>query len=1171
MKRCTKCRALHSDKRQQYCTQDGGLLEPDFNAAQLQQTLGEKYLLTHLIGQGSMGAVYRALHRDLGDVAIKVMLDTKYKSQFSERFLREAKALRQLRHPNTVIIFDLERSETGVTYMVMEYVAGSSIRQELDKRIPQTMPLADVVIIAEAVCEALQEAHEHKIVHRDVKPDNILIAEKQLLDGATQRTIKLVDFGIVKVPDTPNDVRRQLTITGTYVGTPYYMAPEQWLGDGTGLYALDGRADLYALGGTLYEMLAGHKVFHQAMSAKELKQFHLTEDPPPLHQVAPQVPELVSQVIMRMLAKERGDRYLTAKACGKALREAYTRSSPSTEQLNQERLEHAARLWGRSDAPVNEQQLAPTINPMLNQNAPSVKDLSDSAQKLKAALLSDIAPTPLPTPTADDTPLLTDSPKRPLVPALAIPPVQVPSWIPIQAQSLARPEIAQVPALVKSELSATDDDTLTASSLAGLSEQEFAEADTIRPPKPEHEKTPVPSVNGGLLPAVAEKRLSVDPADHLTLPLPALVRPVPVLSDVAEVELDDEVTQEAQIIDLPPETLTTALPLATLQIVAPLTAALQPPAKEPVDDVSPSAEENLAPPVHADLEPVSASESDLVEIPAPSVIESEATPASVAQENVPAPPPKDEAAASLASVPAPPATPPPPKLGDTFMGLNPRQTQKLDNLSTHQVHLPEATGTPLKLPLIYPTPLPETRRPLTSEAAAQPVAAPPEQEAVPATSDAPVTAPEVTLKPVTPMRPDRQEKTYENVWPAYNEPAPPPIAETLPPAKPITPPAPRPRWHKAAIGGGAALLLLLMGVAVYQLRPAPPKPNDNLTDDPRLQNVNLPMAGFLQVAAPPSSGVFVDDERKATVQENGLASLQLLPGVYDLRVTLIRGDDLQIFRQVLEVKANQTLKVVPDFVRRPPLAGEPSRTQAEALASNGKYLEAEAQYLRYLQNSPADTDARAGLAAVLAQQGRYTEAIERQEAVAGFREKDIETQRTLARFYALKKDEQNSKEGTNDAKAADILRAAQKMASRNDIRLLVDLANLRARSPEGLEEALRVSEKALLLQPNDPTALDARARVLIEQGSAKEAAEFAAKAVAKAPRELAWQATLAVALLRSSDKDKPENTAEALAKYRQLRDADKKGEWRNAPTVARLRFYGPKFLESLTGLQMQTR
>ena len=324
MRRCQKCNKITDDETT-VCPDDQTLLVEDTLATSLQQALGAKYTLTRLIGKGAMGAVYRARHRDLDDVAIKVMLGPTDNAQLSERFLREARALRRLRHQHAVTIYDLDRSIPGITYMVMEMVEGGSLRHDLRTR--GRLTLEQTMEVAEAVSGALQAAHDRGIIHRDLKPDNILVSEEMTVSGRILRTIKIADFGIVKLRggQREGDTAMKLTQIGTPIGTPFYMSPEQWFGEGGGANALDGRTDIYALGCTLYELLTGRTPF-VGKTSSELRRQHLEHEPPPLSQLAPHVPETVSRVIMRALEKDRDDRYQTAAEFFTELRRAYNDS-----------------------------------------------------------------------------------------------------------------------------------------------------------------------------------------------------------------------------------------------------------------------------------------------------------------------------------------------------------------------------------------------------------------------------------------------------------------------------------------------------------------------------------------------------------------------------------------------------------------------------------------------------------------------------------------------------------------------------------------------------------------------------------------------------------------------------------------------------------------------------
>jgi serine/threonine-protein kinase len=356
MKLCQTCHSISVDENK-HCPHDGQLLVTDALASALQQSLGAKYTLTKLIGTGSMGAVYRAQHQSLDEVAIKVMLGPPDNHKLSERFLREARALRKLRHQHSVLVYDLERSPTGLTYMVMEMVEGRSLRDELRERGQLT--LEEAMAIVEAVCAALQAAHERGIIHRDLKPDNILLAEEKTADGTLASIIKIADFGIVKLRGTQQgseEASMQLTKHGTPIGTPFYMSPEQWFGDGQGFTALDGRTDIYSLGCTLYEMLAGRPPF-LGQTTDELRHKHLNDLPQPLDGLAPGVPQAFSRAILRALEKDRDLRPSSAEEFAAELRRAYDESHTAANEAAREP-SRAKDESTADDARISEKQLA---------------------------------------------------------------------------------------------------------------------------------------------------------------------------------------------------------------------------------------------------------------------------------------------------------------------------------------------------------------------------------------------------------------------------------------------------------------------------------------------------------------------------------------------------------------------------------------------------------------------------------------------------------------------------------------------------------------------------------------------------------------------------------------------------------------------------------------------
>ncbi len=250
------------------------------------------YRIVGKIGRGGMGIVYRAQHTSLHDArALKVMRsDLAADPQFSQRFLQEAHTAIQLLHPHSVRIFDLGQSDDGKLFIAMEYIEGVSVRELLGRGY--LFPPTRAVEIARQVADALAAAHALGIVHRDLKPDNIMITRNaQGRDHA-----KVMDFGIAAVRET--SLAGRLTQPGTMVGTGAYSSPEQL----SGSRALDGRADLYSLGITLYEMLSGHPPF-EAATLKELSQMVLSEPLPPLPAEL-RIPAPLEDLLRRLTAKD---------------------------------------------------------------------------------------------------------------------------------------------------------------------------------------------------------------------------------------------------------------------------------------------------------------------------------------------------------------------------------------------------------------------------------------------------------------------------------------------------------------------------------------------------------------------------------------------------------------------------------------------------------------------------------------------------------------------------------------------------------------------------------------------------------------------------------------------------------------------------------------------------
>jgi tRNA A-37 threonylcarbamoyl transferase component Bud32/tetratricopeptide (TPR) repeat protein len=267
----------------------------------LKAALSDRYAIERPIGQGGMADVF--LGRDLKhdrQVAIKVMRPEVASAVNAERFRRETEVEASLSHPHILPLHDSGEAD-GLLYFITPYVEGESLKDRL-KREGQ-LPVADAVRIARQVADALGHAHEHGVIHRDIKPGNILLTGKHAL---------VADFGICRAMESAGD--ETLTSSGILVGTPSYMSPEQADAEGH----VDGRTDVYALGCVLYEMLIGEPPF-SGSSAHVVVARHLQESVPSLLVARPGIPAEVEVVVLRALAKSPADRYATASEMVTAL------------------------------------------------------------------------------------------------------------------------------------------------------------------------------------------------------------------------------------------------------------------------------------------------------------------------------------------------------------------------------------------------------------------------------------------------------------------------------------------------------------------------------------------------------------------------------------------------------------------------------------------------------------------------------------------------------------------------------------------------------------------------------------------------------------------------------------------------------------------------------------
>lgn len=280
------------------------------------QTVEGKYRIDAKIGAGGMGAVYRAQRLLIGDeVAIKILHPEHVSEpQATERFRREAQAAARLKHPNAVSIYDFGVTSDGFVYLVMELVEGQTLRHVIKQQGPLTPSAAAEVI--NQTCAALQVAHQQQIVHRDIKPDNIIVNVT-----ITGLRVKVLDFGIARLRDM---AASNLTQTGSVMGTPHYMSPEQCLGE-----ELDGRSDLYSLGIVMYEMLVGVVPFNSPTSTAVVVQ-HVNQMPPSLRSINLSISPAVEAAVLHALAKKREDRPQTADALAGELSAAVNPTAPQS-------------------------------------------------------------------------------------------------------------------------------------------------------------------------------------------------------------------------------------------------------------------------------------------------------------------------------------------------------------------------------------------------------------------------------------------------------------------------------------------------------------------------------------------------------------------------------------------------------------------------------------------------------------------------------------------------------------------------------------------------------------------------------------------------------------------------------------------------------------------------
>lgn len=372
-----------------------------------------KYILERKLGEGGMAQVWQARHIDLGKLVAIKCLSTRFttNAEFEQRFLSEGRRQAALRHPNIVEVVDFLAIGDD-RFLIMEYIEGQSVTA-LQKRVGGPLPLEVVDSISQDITMALDHAHKRGLVHRDVKPSNIMLDE-------TGKAY-LTDFGIAVAVGED-----RLTRTGMAVGTVHYMSPEQIARP----REIDHRTDVYSFGCVLYEMLTGRPPFISAEGDTEftIMNGHLTQAPPPLQSLNPAVPASLEPVVQKCLAKDPAARFATCEELGRALRRVFHPEATT------------GQMWA-PQGPVTAQQptsaALPTNPPSAPQPANRLMIYAIIAAVVvlggAAAAYFALRPAPEPAPVVQDQP-----PPAPPPAAVQPPPAQ-------PAESVQLPEPATVP------------------------------------------------------------------------------------------------------------------------------------------------------------------------------------------------------------------------------------------------------------------------------------------------------------------------------------------------------------------------------------------------------------------------------------------------------------------------------------------------------------------------------------------------------------------------------------------------------------------------------------------------------------------------------------------------------------------------------------------------------
>lgn len=322
---CLNCRKPNADESR-FCHNCGTVLPPSFEEPELPSatvaspprgtkvdplighTLDNRYRLDSKLRKGGMGTVYIATRLHIHDtVAVKILdVGDGVDPHSAERFRREAQSTASLKHPNAVSIYDFGVTADGIHYLVMELVEGQDLRAIIKGQGPLSLQMT--LEIVNQVCAALEESHRHNIIHRDIKPDNIIVNT-----ASNRPRVKVLDFGVAKLSDL---AVTHITQAGSVMGTPHYMSPEQCMGE-----EIDSRSDIYSLGVVIYEMLCGVVPFNAPSTTAVVMQ-HVNQPPPRPRLKNPTITPAVEAVMLHALEKRPDARPQTAAALAQEFTDA---------------------------------------------------------------------------------------------------------------------------------------------------------------------------------------------------------------------------------------------------------------------------------------------------------------------------------------------------------------------------------------------------------------------------------------------------------------------------------------------------------------------------------------------------------------------------------------------------------------------------------------------------------------------------------------------------------------------------------------------------------------------------------------------------------------------------------------------------------------------------------